>query len=427
MIFSLKVQRLFIMKNLKLILIATAVLITADNYAQDWLVGGNNVGRSGTSRLFGITSPNDKNLVFVNTDADTNTVELARITSTGRWGFGTAAPNAKLHVNGDFLYIPFRVSINEDTKFIIGNGVSIGTFLSPGENSLLSAGNVNIGTGIFANDARMQIATGNDVSINAGGFIVAGRTNSTNVAIDDNEIMARNNGAAATLYLNANGGDVNMIADDPNITNLGADLFIAGTNKFVGVRNNSPNTELHLVQEDNDILHKGFRIENEGGNHHFWHFYTSSQNDGDLYLSQDYAIKGRFNGITGAYNTVSDTRLKKNIEDAGTLLPAMKQLQVKKYHLIYNKDTDKKHYGMIAQETEKIFPEIVQDNIQDNGNDVYTMSYTSLGILAIKSLQEQQQLIASLKSEITELLNNRTQIKERIQQLEASAKVMLAK
>jgi Chaperone of endosialidase len=309
----------------------------------------------------------------------------------------------------------------------VGNGVSVGTFLAAAENGLRSEGSVHIGSGVFANDASLQVPTGSDVGISGGGFIIAGQLNSTNVAIDDNEIMARNNGAPATLYLNANGGDVNMIADDPNIGDLGADLFISGTNKYVGIRNNSPNTELHLVQEDNDILYKGFRIENEGGNHNFWHFYTSSQNTGDFYLSKNYAIRSIFNGVSGTLSAVSDARLKKNIEETGELLPAVKQLAIKKYHMIYNSDTDKKHYGLIAQETEKIIPEIVQDNIRDNGSNVYTMSYSTLGIITIKSIQEQQELIKALKIEMNELLSNRTKLKERIKQLEESVIAMLAK
>jgi len=108
-------------------------------------------------------------------------------------------------------------------------------------------------------------------------------------------------------------------------------------------------------------------------------------------------------------------------------LPAVKKISIKKYHMIYNNDTDKKHYGLIAQETEKIIPETVQDNIQDNGSNVYTMSYSSLGMIAIKSLQEQQELITALKIEMNELISNRTKLKERIKQLEETAKAVLVK
>jgi hypothetical protein len=44
-----------------------------------------------------------------------------------------------------------------------------------------------------------------DVSLAGGGTVVMGPTTSTNLAMDNNEIQARNNGAASTLFLN-NGG-----------------------------------------------------------------------------------------------------------------------------------------------------------------------------------------------------------------------------
>ena len=49
-----------------------------------------------------------------------------------------------------------------------------------------------------------------DVSLTGGGMLVIGRTNATNIAIDTNEIMARNNSATSTLFLNANGGNVRV-------------------------------------------------------------------------------------------------------------------------------------------------------------------------------------------------------------------------
>lgn len=49
---------------------------------------------------------------------------------------------------------------------------------------------------------------GNDVSLSGGGIIMTGVENGQNIAIDTNEIMARNNGQAAPLHLNLEGGDV---------------------------------------------------------------------------------------------------------------------------------------------------------------------------------------------------------------------------
>ena len=54
----------------------------------------------------------------------------------------------------------------------------------------------------------VQVAGGTDTEPGAGGFLVLGSTGSTNISMDNNEIQARYNGNASTLYLNNGGGSV---------------------------------------------------------------------------------------------------------------------------------------------------------------------------------------------------------------------------
>jgi hypothetical protein len=70
-------------------------------------------------------------------------------------------------------------------------------------------GNVGIGTTTPA--VKLHVESGTDTAPAGGGYLVLGATTSTNISMDNNEIMARNNGAAATLALNASGGDVTLI------------------------------------------------------------------------------------------------------------------------------------------------------------------------------------------------------------------------
>jgi hypothetical protein len=72
--------------------------------------------------------------------------------------------------------------------------------------SILQGGNVGIGTS--SPDVKLQIQGGTDASPAGGGYLAIGSTTSTNIVIDNNEIMARNNGATSTLFLNNDGGDV---------------------------------------------------------------------------------------------------------------------------------------------------------------------------------------------------------------------------
>lgn len=56
----------------------------------------------------------------------------------------------------------------------------------------------------------LYINSNEDVGLNQDGALIVGNKTATNIAIDCDEIMARNNGAATTLYLNYNGGDVDI-------------------------------------------------------------------------------------------------------------------------------------------------------------------------------------------------------------------------
>lgn len=81
---------------------------------------------------------------------------------------------------------------------------------------VLFSDKVGIGT-TSALSVKLQIDGGIDAEPTAGGFIVAGNTSSSNIAIDNNEIMARNNGAVSKLYLNNDGGDVSMCYAGGNV------------------------------------------------------------------------------------------------------------------------------------------------------------------------------------------------------------------
>ncbi|MES2775150.1 MAG: tail fiber domain-containing protein [Bacteroidota bacterium] len=88
--------------------------------------------------------------------------------------------------------------------FIVGNGDG------PGElNNALAVyknGNVGIGTQLPPS-TKLHIVGGSDADLSGNsGFLVIGDINSTNLVFDNNEIIARNSGANATLFLQNNGG-----------------------------------------------------------------------------------------------------------------------------------------------------------------------------------------------------------------------------
>ena len=94
---------------------------------------------------------------------------------------------------------------------------------------------------------------------------------------------------------------------------------------------------------------------------------------------------------------------KKDIEKAPDILNKVLMLDVKKYHMLQSNAADKKHYGLIAQEVEKIFPELISHQKEDDGSDIYMMDYTVFGVLAIKALQEEHHTLENLKQKNAEL------------------------
>lgn len=107
------------------------------------------------------------------------------LTDDGKLGVGNFDPSATLSVSGsaDPMAI-FALNASEDEPTV---------------------DLVNVLDG-FALTANSQ----SDASPTGGGVVQIGAPDSVNIAIDHNEIMARNNGETSTLYLNANGGDIRM-------------------------------------------------------------------------------------------------------------------------------------------------------------------------------------------------------------------------
>ena len=91
---------------------------------------------------------------------------------------------------------------------------------------VLCSDKVGIGTS-SALSVKLQVDGGADAEPGSGGFLVLGNTNSSNIAIDNNEIMARNNGATSTLYLQNDGGDLNLCYAGGNVM-IGASVPAAG-------------------------------------------------------------------------------------------------------------------------------------------------------------------------------------------------------
>ncbi len=116
---------------------------------------------------------------------------------------------------------------------------------------------------------------------------------------------------------------------------------------------------------------------------------------------------------TGSW-TSSDRRFKKNITPLGEELP--KIMKLRGVHYQWRKEdfpqmhfNDRTELGLVAQEVEKIFPELVRED----GNGYKAVSYEKLTVVLLKALQEQQQMIERQEKSITALEQEISKLKKK--------------
>jgi hypothetical protein len=116
------------------------------------------------------------------------------------------------------------------------------------------------------------------------------------------------------------------------------------------------------------------------------HFYVES--DGDVYNQN------------GTYGTVSDLRVKENIEDARDYMEDIMKLRVVKYSLKKDKETEPSKLGFIAQEFEQVFPKMVATSEHGDIKDFKAIKTSVLIPMLVKAIQEQQKQINELMKKI---------------------------
>ena len=182
----------------------------------------------------------------------------------------------------------------------------------------------------------------------------------------------------------------------------------------VGMRNTidggTVRAEIHILHTNFGGSNDGLRIQNEGANANYWNLYTSNST-GALEFYNEGFKRGSIDPASGAYTAASDRRVKRNMAaiPTGTLRQVM-QLQPMRYQFASFSDdeghtisSDRYHFGFMAQDVKQIFPELVFEGADNPAQNFMTMNYAGFGVLAIKAIQEQQQEIQTLRSEVAEL------------------------
>ncbi len=149
----------------------------------------------------------------------------------------------------------------------------------------------------------------------------------------------------------------------------------------------------------------GLRLQSTGSNNNDWVLY--SQNSiGDLSIYFNGTQRGRFSDTDGVYTNFSDARLKTDVANLRSVLSDVLQLQARSYRYSFQDKSDlRSSIGFYAQDVQSVFPELVYGGESDDeGQDYLTMNYGGLSVVAIKAIQEQQEIIDAQQQTIDQLI-----------------------
>ena len=195
------------------------------------------------------------NLVFGTASNGEAAEEKMRLNYIGNLGLGTISPTGKLHIDLTESFLTNAVLINTTNKaaniqfqqsgtnmgFLqsstddlrigtnSGNEAGILYLASNGVNRVAINGVGNVGIRTSLPVAPVHIFSGDDASITSNGFMQLGPSNSLNLVLDNNEILARDNGAVSTLYL---GRDGSMVQIGNSTLTPGTKLYVTSGNNL---------------------------------------------------------------------------------------------------------------------------------------------------------------------------------------------------
>jgi Chaperone of endosialidase/Head domain of trimeric autotransporter adhesin len=188
--------------------------------------------------------------------------------------------------------------------------------------------------------------------------------------------------------------------DDANRSNA----MVVRKDGNVGIGTDVPASNLHIRHASGG----GLTLENSSDNNK-WRIYSASGDNNLTFYNNANAEVADIDDVTGAYTAISDSRLKKNIEGMKPVLPLIMKLNPSYYQFNWQQTGDQRQIGFLAQETYKLFPELVSYSAD---KDLYKMNYAGFSTVAIKAIQEQQTVIQQQQQKIDML-------EQRLQKLEA--------
>jgi hypothetical protein len=270
-----------------------------------------------------------------------------------------------------------RAKANHIGAFVWGDS-AFADFASTGADQFLIRAAGGVGVGVTAPATPLHVDGGTDVGVAGGGHFQVGASGGQNIAMDGNEIMARDNGAAATLHLNADGGNVEVFPSGPGL---------------LGVGTNAPLATLHVEE---DAADDPLRVRVAGDTK------LIVKNDGKVGIetaspSEKLDVGGNVRCVS--LIETSDARYKQEVRELEGALDAVLALRGVSYEWdpeAFPRGGPGRKLGFLAQEVRAILPEAVREDQEG----MLAVSYSSVVPVLVEAVREQQGVIEDLESRL---------------------------
>lgn len=395
---------------------------------------------------------------YIEEDSDDNlTIYTAGRTSFmwGKVGIGTMSPETNLHIKGisnasqltidanttqsntspimrlrnssgaDLLWLH---SDNETNTFLginagrsnnAGGGGTSNTFLGRNAGYTNTTGDLNTTTGV---NALFNNTTGSQNT--AFGYNTLG----ANISGDKNTGLGHNANVVNGFVVNATVIGANAMASANNSLVLGSinGINAATADVNVGIGTTAPSHRLnikansvhaglaHILLEESENDYTRVRFQNTVASRYweigslpqtintnaFMNFYYNDAPGSGIVLS----LIGNGNAtLLGTLSQLSDNRLKTNIEQISNPLKKIMRLNGYHYHWVSAQQDQSLQTGLLAQEVETVFPELVKEN--ETG--MKSVNYSGLIPVLIEAIKVQQHQIETLEKRLTQLERKR--------------------
>ena len=379
----------------------------------------------------------------------TSTYTKMRVTSTGRVGIGTTSPIYALDVvsTGDGL-LSLTGGAKPTMRFRIGTS-TVGTIQAQ-ENTYMNVsagGTSSLNLVTAGTTTRLTILTGGNVGIgtttpaakldvySAASFRADVATGNPLISIVNNTATSNTAGTATIKFTQGNtqaggkivsGRDGNYSSGATRTSNLQfyTSTAASDTEKMritsdgkVGIGTTSPATQLEIYNNndqpatlrlsstvsDGDAVAAIISFSNDAGGGGVqgrieniateddtttFKFYNDNSSTPTLTLFDSGNMT-----ITGTLTQNSDVRLKENIKPIESALDKVKQMQGVEFNKI---NSSTKEIGVVAQEIEKIIPELVLEDKEG----IKSVAYGNITAVLIEAIKEQQKQIEKLKQQL---------------------------